>query len=123
MRACSFAVLALLATPCLAQSLTAFPAELPVPNAADIKTFVTDKTFAAQRTDGVLGQFNYRADGKFDVMYSSGTKEYGTWSTKDGELCVADPLNGAACNQVRIRDSSLLYRRNRNGEVLVLGQK
>lgn len=106
-----------------AQSPSGFPADLPTPAAADITKFVTDKTFSGQRADGATGQFNYRADGKFDVMYSRGSKEYGTWTTKDGELCVSDPLNGAACNQVRIQDEKLLYRRNRNGEIITLSPK
>ena len=102
-----------------AQSQPSFPPGAPVPTASEISTFVKDKTFSGTRSDGISGKFNYRGDGKFEVIYPQ-FKEFGTWRTEDGQLCVDDPINGKTCNQVRISNGSLLYRRNKNGEVLTL---
>jgi len=102
-----------------AQGLPAFPPDAPVPTAADITGFIKDKTFVGTRQDGLTAQFNYRSDGKFDVIFPQ-AKEFGTWRTEDGSLCVDDPVNGKTCNQVRIVGENLLYRRNKNGEVLTL---
>jgi hypothetical protein len=100
-----------------AQGLPAFPAGGTAPAAQDIKAFVSDKTFVAARSDGSSGKFNYRGDGKFDVIYPR-AKEYGTWRAEEGKLCVEDPVNGPACNEVRIVEGTFYYRRNRNGEVI-----
>ena len=94
-----------------------FPPDAPVPTAAEISAFVKDKTLYATRSDGVNVRFNYQGDGKFEVKFPR-TREFGTWRAEDGQLCVEDPMNGKACNQVRIVDGKLLYRRNSNGEVL-----
>ncbi|TSD56416.1 hypothetical protein FFI97_019480 [Variovorax sp. KBS0712] len=101
------------------QTPTAFPSDAPIPKAAEIHDFVKDKTFTSTRSDGVTGKFNYRSDGKFDVIYTS-FKEFGAWKADDGNICVDDPINGKACNQVRITGNELLYRRNKNGEILTL---
>lgn len=101
------------------QMQTAFPSDVSIPKAAEIQAFVNDKVFTATRTDGITGKFNYRSDGKFDVIYTS-FKEFGAWKAEDGSICVDDPINGKACNQVRITGSELLYRRNKNGEILTL---
>ncbi|MDM0075208.1 hypothetical protein QTH90_12490 [Variovorax sp. J2P1-59] len=96
-----------------------FPADTPIPKSAEITEFVKDKTFTGTRSDGITGKFNYRSDGKFEVIYPQ-FKEFGTWRTEDGNLCVDDPVNGKVCNQVRILGGNLLYRRNKNGEVVTL---
>lgn len=106
-------------TVALAQSLPTFPADAPMPKAAEISAFIKDKKFLATRSDGISAQFEYRGDGKFDVIFPQ-AKEFGTWRTEDGSLCVDDPINGKTCNQVRIAGENLLYRRNKNGEVLTL---
>ncbi|RZL91472.1 MAG: hypothetical protein EOP82_12760 [Variovorax sp.] len=102
-----------------AQGLPAFPPDAPVPKAAEITEFIKDKKFVGTRQDGIAAQFNFRSDGKFDVIFPQ-AKEFGTWRTEDGNLCVDDPVNGKTCNQVRIAGEDLLYRRNRNGEVVTL---
>ena len=89
------------------------------PRSREFTGFIKDKTFLGTRQDGLTAQFNYRGDGKFDVIFPQ-AKEFGTWRTEDGNLCVDDPVNGKTCNQVRIVGENLLYRRNRNGEVLTL---
>lgn len=103
----------------MGQSLPAFPSDVPVPSALEITEFVKDKTFATLRDDGQRPQFNYRSDGTFVVFFRR-AKQFGTWHAENGELCVEDPINGKACNQVRISSGTLLYRRNGNGEVLTL---
>lgn len=120
MKLCLLALIAL--TACgtsVAQGLPAFPADAPIPKATEIADFVKDKNFAGTRSDGISGKFIYQSDGKFDVIYTS-FKEFGIWHPEDGNICVDDPLNGKTCNQVRILGSNLLYRRNKNGEVLTL---
>ena len=102
---------------------TSFPDGTSASPAAELNEFVKDKVFTTTRSDGVAGRFNYRSDGKFEIFYQrsgSTTKEFGGWRAEDGKLCVDDPVNGKACNEVRVQGANLYYKRNSNGEVLAL---
>src|SRR5262245_9063402 len=112
MKSLTSALLLLTTSASMAQVLPAFPSAAQAPKAIEISDFVKDKNFTGTRSDGITGKFNYRSDGKFDVIYPQ-AKEFGTWRTEDGNLCVDDPLNGKTCNQVRIVGGNLLYRRNK----------
>lgn len=114
----------LLAVPIAAfAQLPAFAPDAATPSPEEIKAHVTDKVFIGKRaSDGFQGQFEYRSDGKFFVNYGS-FNESGTWTAENGKICVQDPRNGPACNEVRMKDGVIFYRRNRNGEVFPLHPK
>lgn len=102
---------------------TTFPDGTAPTPAAELNDFVKDKIFTTTRSDGMAGRFNYRSDGKFEVFYQKSgftAKESGTWRAEDGKLCVDDPLNGKACNEVRAQPPNLYYKRNSNGQVMTL---
>lgn len=96
-----------------------FPVESTTPSADEIRAHVVDKKFSALRQDGRGLRYEYKSDGTFHVMMGSFT-ERGTWVAEPGRICVNDPKNGEACNEVRIYNGSILYRRNSNGEVYEL---
>ena len=102
-----------------AQGLSGFPSGASIPTADEIKVHVTDKKFSAVRSDGRGLRFEYQSSGKFNVMLGS-FSEHGTWTAEEGKICVQDPKNGPACNEVRIHNGALFYKRISNGEVFEL---
>lgn len=96
-----------------------FPVESTTPSVEEIRAHVADKKFSAVRQDGRGLRYEYKSDGTFHVMMGSFT-ERGTWIAEPGRICVNDPKNGEACNEVRLLNGSMLYRRNSNGEVYEL---
>jgi hypothetical protein len=103
-----------------AQVLPSFPPDAVVPTPEQITAAVANKVFKGKRaSDGIEGQFEYRADGNSLVIYPS-INEFGPWKAELGKICVEDPRNGPACNEVRLKDGVIYYRRNRNGEVFPL---
>jgi hypothetical protein len=95
----------------------AFPAGASTPAAAEIKKHLEGKVVDARLADGTTWRLEYKANGFFFINTSGGFNSNGPWSTEDGRLCGRLQGREHVCNDIRMQDGVMLYKRD-NGEVV-----
>ncbi|MCC2673849.1 MAG: hypothetical protein K0R58_796 [Ramlibacter sp.] len=97
----------------------AFPEGASPLSAAEIKQRLVDRVLDVKLADGVTWRLEYKSNGYFFVNTSRGFNGSGPWSAEDGKLC--GQLQGAklACNEVRLHQDIVHYKRD-SGEIIRL---
>ncbi len=95
----------------------AFPAGASTPSAAEIRKYLEGKVLDAKLADGSTWRLEYKANGYFYVNSSMGFNSNGPWNTEDGKLCGRLQGRDHVCNEIRMHEGVMLYKRD-NGEVL-----
>ena len=107
------------ALPALAQTPTEFPAAASPITAELFAERAAGKSFRGVRADGIDARMDFNKDGTV-VMYSRGGSVRGTWRVEGDKLCTDMPRFSSTCNDVRLQDTLMFYKRVANGEVLKL---
>lgn len=116
------ALLALAWTACAQGVPTEFPADA-VPITGDtLKASVLGKSFVGKRADGLVVTMEFGADASFRVSAVAngrGNTQEGKVRVEGNTLCqdMRKTLD-SGCNDVRLKENQLFYKRNVNGEVV-----
>ena len=112
--ACSFAALA---------QPTAFPEGVAALTAELFDAQVAGGSFAGRRADGVDMRLDIDKDGTL-TWYSRGKSERGKWSLEEGKFCQRGwPRSPDSCNDLRIGEDAIYYKRIANDEVVTLKRR
>jgi hypothetical protein len=80
---------------------------------------VAGKNFSGWRADGELMRLDIDLDGTL-TWYSRKASERGKWKLEGDRFCQELFRFGSGCNEFRIGDGVIYYKRNVNGEVVTL---
>ncbi|KQP22642.1 hypothetical protein [Pseudorhodoferax sp. Leaf267] len=83
---------------------------------------VAGGSFRGVRADGVDWRWDFDKDGSL-IIYSRGRSDRGKWRVEGDKLCTDMVQSNSTCNDVRLLDGQLLYKRVANGEVVTLKPK
>jgi hypothetical protein len=92
------------------------------PTAADLKSRLSDKVFTVALADGSSWRLEFKTNGYYFVNTSAGFSDSGTWRTEDGKLCVAPRQTSPACNDARLVNGELQFKRL-SGEIITYKEK
>ena len=95
----------------------AFPADATSPGADEIKAWLNGKVLSVALADGSSWRLEYKDNGFFFVDTNAGFRSSGNWSAEAGKLCGQLKGRDRSCNEVRMHQGQLHYRRD-TGEVL-----
>jgi hypothetical protein len=107
-------VLAVLATSAQAQ---AFPEGAASPTADEIKARLSGTVFSVALADGNSWRLQYAGNGYFYVDTNKGFRATGEWQAEDGRLCGQLRGRDRTCNDVRVHQGVLHYKRD-SGEIV-----
>ena len=98
---------------------TEFPADAVPISSDSLKTNVLGKKFVGKRADGRVLTMEFGADGQYRITAADGGMLDGKVRVDADKLCqdMRKPLE-SSCNDVRLKENLLFYKRNVNGEVV-----
>lgn len=81
------------------------------------------KVFNVKLKDGSGWRFDFRPNGSFYFNHSAGASDSGDWKVEQSSLCTKGrKLIDASCNEVRIKDERILFKRD-NGDIVEFVEK
>ena len=94
-----------------------FPADATAPSDEEIKKYVESGVLTAAIADGTTWRLEYKPNGYFFINTSRGFNSDGQWQAEGGKLCGALKGRDRTCNEVRMHQGVLHYKRD-NGEIV-----
>lgn len=98
-----------------------FPANAQTPSASELSALLVGKTWLMSPKRGGILHLQHAADGSFQ-LFVGGRSDTGTWRAEDGRVCYELKVFNSACNDVRMADGELWFKRS-NGEVVKITPK
>ena len=95
----------------------AFPEGASVPNNDEIKKYLEDKVHDSRIADGTTWRLEYKSNGYFFINTNRGFNSDGRWQVEDGKLCAQLKGRDRTCNEVRMHNGILFYKRD-SGEII-----
>ena len=99
-----------------------FPEGSAQPNNDEIRKYLEDKVLDSKTADGTTWRLEYKSNGYFFINTSRRFNSDGKWQIEDGKLCGQLKGRDRACNEVRMHNGILLYKRD-SGEIISIVQR
>ena len=96
-----------------------FPEGAAVLTPETFNSKVAGRSFSGVRSDGVDMRMDINKDGTL-IWYARGASDQGKWRLEGDKFCQDLPRFGSTCNEFRIGENAVYYKRLSTGEVLTL---